>query len=141
MKYNLIALACAILLAAGLSLTVTAGPTEPDTDSDGVVDQHDNCPTQANAAQQDADLDGYGQICDANYDNIGKVTATDFATFKASYGLKSGAPGYDDQTNHDCIGKVTATDFATFKSMYGLKQGPGADCATGAKGVCSGSGC
>ena len=35
-----------------------------DTDSDGVLDQCDNCPTVNNASQDDADTDGSGDACD-----------------------------------------------------------------------------
>ena len=36
-----------------------------DTDEDGVVDSLDNCPTTCNPLQLDADLDGLGDLCDA----------------------------------------------------------------------------
>ena len=36
----------------------------PDTDSDGVPDYGDNCPNDANPAQQDSDNDGIGDVCD-----------------------------------------------------------------------------
>ena len=137
MKYNLIALACAVLLAAGLSLTVVAGPTEPDTDSDGIPDMHDNCDVIANANQADADQDGYGQVCDNDLDNDGKVILTDFVTFKATY--LAVAPTYDEQADFDCDGKVILTDFVTFKSTYlGLPGTSGQTCA-GPKGGCPGN--
>lgn len=37
-----------------------------DVDGDGVPDTTDNCPTVANAGQQDADGDGVGNACDAD---------------------------------------------------------------------------
>lgn len=36
----------------------------PDTDSDGVPDADDNCPTVTNADQTDVDRDGKGDLCD-----------------------------------------------------------------------------
>ncbi|WP_290580468.1 thrombospondin type 3 repeat-containing protein [Ketobacter sp.] len=38
--------------------------TEPDSDSDGVVDTEDNCPLDANADQADTDGNGVGDACD-----------------------------------------------------------------------------
>ncbi|MBI4578853.1 MAG: thrombospondin type 3 repeat-containing protein, partial [Planctomycetes bacterium] len=35
-----------------------------DTDNDGVLDNVDNCPSNANADQADADNDGVGDVCD-----------------------------------------------------------------------------
>lgn len=36
----------------------------PDSDSDGVPDTYDNCPTAANSDQADIDGDGIGDVCD-----------------------------------------------------------------------------
>jgi hypothetical protein len=36
----------------------------PDTDDDGVSDDSDNCPNDANPGQEDADADGVGDVCD-----------------------------------------------------------------------------
>jgi hypothetical protein len=39
-------------------------PPPPDSDGDGVRDNQDNCPSDANAGQEDADSDGEGDACD-----------------------------------------------------------------------------
>jgi len=137
MKPSLILLACAILLAASLSLTVVAGPIGDEFDGDGVADMHDNCMFIANADQADADQDGYGQLCDGDFNNDGKVQLEDFVTFKATY-LKN-APSYDEQADFNCDGKVQLTDFVTFKSMYlGVPGASGQMCA-GVKTACPGN--
>ena len=48
-----------------------------DTDSDGVTDVTDNCPTDANADQADIDGDSVGNVCDADIDNDGVLNASD----------------------------------------------------------------
>ena len=42
-----------------------AGTPLPDTDEDGICDAEDNCPDNANPGQEDADVDGIGDVCDA----------------------------------------------------------------------------
>ena len=39
-------------------------PYEPDRDGDGWYDYDDNCPSTYNPGQEDADLDGTGDVCD-----------------------------------------------------------------------------
>lgn len=48
-----------------------------DTDGDGVVDDEDNCPADANASQVDTDLDGEGDACDLDDDGDGVVDVDD----------------------------------------------------------------
>lgn len=45
-------------------LVAMKGGDGPDTDGDGLVDSVDNCPTLANADQEDLDLDDLGDACD-----------------------------------------------------------------------------
>jgi hypothetical protein len=47
---------------------------QPDADNDGVPDANDNCPDNANANQQDRDLDGIGDVCDPNPDEPPQTT-------------------------------------------------------------------
>ena len=45
---------------------------QADTDSDGLGDACDNCPSDSNEDQLDTDLDGVGDQCDDDDDNDGK---------------------------------------------------------------------
>ncbi len=68
--------------AVGLEPTVDL----PDVDLDGLVDLVDNCPRDANATQADADRDGYGDRCDPDLDNDGKVSEADVRHVESCYG-------------------------------------------------------
>jgi hypothetical protein len=48
---------------AGLAYTFDLG-CDPDDDDDGIVDDADNCPWDANPLQEDTDTDGLGDLCD-----------------------------------------------------------------------------
>ena len=74
---NLTVLGSAALLALAVSMSGFAG-LPPDTDGDGTPDAQDNCVDLANGpdftengclAQDDADLDGYGNTCDTDANN------------------------------------------------------------------------
>lgn len=64
---------------AGNIGTVTVGDPDPcaalggDTDSDGVCDANDNCPSDANEDQADADGDLIGDVCEADTDGDGTI--------------------------------------------------------------------
>jgi hypothetical protein len=59
-------------------------PVEEDSDNDGIVDSEDNCPTDANADQADADADGIGDVCD-DTDNTPKTDRQLYEEYQADY--------------------------------------------------------
>jgi hypothetical protein len=101
--------------------------TSSDLDSDGVSDADDNCLDLANASQCDSDLDGFGNLCDADYDNDGTTGIPDFNTFRANMGLA--VPPGDPDTDHNCDGTVGVPDFNVMRTLFGGSSGPsGLEC-------------
>jgi hypothetical protein len=93
-----------------------------DSDYDGIQDTLDNCSIDVNTAQDDTDADGYGNICDADYDNSGTVGFPDFGQFVGAFA------GTDTEKCHyepipGCI--VGFPDFGAFVAMFGSSPGPG----------------
>ncbi|HXK25707.1 MAG TPA: thrombospondin type 3 repeat-containing protein [Myxococcota bacterium] len=110
MKTGLMAGGIALLATLGLSFAAFAGPSV-DTDGDGVYDVLDNCVNVPNAAPQDCDTDndGYGNMCDGDFDQ-------DYFIFPSDYTIWLGdaAGGYDTSgtgTDMDCDGFVFPSDY------------------------------
>jgi len=99
-----------------------------DTDNDLVPDQFDNCRLVANGPNQttnqiDSDIDGYGNRCDADYDQNCSTTAGDFGTFLASFGLNDCG-----ERDHDGNCLISAADFGVFLAKFsgvGIANAPG----------------
>ena len=91
-----------------------------DTDADGVPDLTDNCTLAPNPAQTDTDGDGYGNACDADFNNDGVVTAADYLLLRAK--LNSADPLFD--LNGD--GRVTAADYLLLRGYLNKPPGPSA---------------
>jgi hypothetical protein len=119
--HSAIARLVSIWLAACL---VAASASATDTDDDGIVDGQDNCSQLSNVAQCDADEDGYGNACDADFDQNEVVTASDIAThlFPAvGTGVDTG-----NGTDMDCDGEVDVRDFGAFAiPQYSILGHPG----------------
>ncbi len=114
-----------VLLAAGFILMPSVAQVF-DGDGDGVRDSADNCVDVANADQADADLDGHGDACDADYNNDGLVAPDDF------FGVLRPCLGLDVATNPQCAvadgngdGVVAPNDFfGFFRPALGGPPGP-----------------
>jgi hypothetical protein len=147
MTRNLLAIGCAVLLAAGLSFGTFAG-VAPDFDTDGVPDDWDNCWTVPNGPlavtggclQTDTDLDGYGNECDHDYDQDKFVGGTDFFYLSARFGTTPPSPTWDQNVDSDCDDFIGGTDFFSLSGAFGDPIGPsGLACAdpTGATAPCT----
>jgi len=127
MKVSALAMMVSFLLVAGLPLGALAGTAPTDMDNDGIVDSLDNCVLVPNAGAGfcDTDQDGYGNACDADFNNDGIVGGPDFATFGANF-TKTGA----NQADMNCDLVVGGPDFATFGANFTKAPGPsGLSCA------------
>jgi subtilisin family serine protease len=89
-----------------------------DSENDGVADTEDNCILNANSDQRDTDMDGYGNICDPDFDNNGVVQAADLAYLKSKFFTA------DEDADLDGNGVVQAADLAILKNMFFQSPGP-----------------
>lgn len=93
--------------------TIVGFAAECDADGDEVPDSLDNAPETANDNQVDADLDGYGNICDADFDNNGIVRIDDFNMMKSVWG------GSDNVIDMDSDGVIGIGDFNLLNGRWG----------------------
>jgi len=96
----------------------------PDTDGDTIPDYRDNCTLAANANQRDTNGDGYGNLCDADFNGSGTVNTLDLNILKAAYGTAVGNPLYNPDVDLNGDNKVNTLDLSRFKQLYGKPIGP-----------------
>ncbi len=115
-------LACGAILAGQLNITGTV----PDTDGDGVRDGADNCTLVSNPTQIDSNGDGYGNICDADINNSGLTTSSDFNLLRACINQAGYPTGSATCQASDMNGSglVTSTDFNLLRARINTAPGP-----------------
>ena len=119
------------LFAFGNAMSASAGAIT-DNDGDLVPDQFDNCRTHANGPNQttnqvDSDLDGYGNRCDADFNNDAATNVADFGTFLVTFGQPTLG-----QTDMNGDGICNVGDFGLFLVKF---SGAGAANQPGPSGL------
>jgi hypothetical protein len=125
MKIKFLAMASAVLLVVGFSLTVSAGSIV-DTDLDLIPDVFDNCSLAANGPndalnQTDDDLDGFGTACDCDFTQDLFVLGDDIVDLFANFN-SSTSPLHDI----DGDGFVLGSDVVLCFNQFNGPPGPGA---------------
>ncbi len=104
-----------------------------DADLDTIPDQFDNCRTVQNGPNQiwnqnDSDADGYGDRCDADYDQDGATAPSDFSRFLQCFGttwltiyppLPNQPAPFCAVTDYDRDSATTPLDLTFFLSRFG----------------------
>jgi hypothetical protein len=112
----------------------------PDTDGDCVPDSMDDCSEVPDPEQIDADGDGYGNACDADYDNNGAIGASDFNRMRLGFGRAESDPLYDPSLDSQGDGIVGASDWNLLRSRIGSQQiGPSGRACAGTPEALSGA--
>ncbi len=103
---------------------------EPDQDGDLVIDAEDNCLTDSNPDQRDVDQDGFGSVCDCDFNNDGGCGQPDYSVLLACFGQSTGAgtgPPDDptcEESDMNGDGEVGQPDYSLFLSRFGGPPGP-----------------
>ncbi len=107
-----------------------AGGGAAEDDFDGVADAQDNCLIAANASQLDTNADGYGNICDADWNspNDGVVGGPDLLEIGRCFGMASDPSCADVDCNGDAV--TGGPELLCFGAAFGEAPGPsGLACA------------
>ena len=86
-----------------------------DTQTTSIIASIFAIPTQI-----DTDADGYGNICDADFNNDAIVNGDDLAQFRSFFGSRN--TGSVADLNGDDF--VNTSDLAIFRRLFGRKPGP-----------------
>ena len=89
-----------------------------DTDNDGVRDNLDNCIDVPNPDQADTDGDGYGDVCDGDFNGDLTVNLSDYSVFRSKFGTE------DPDADFNGDGTVNLSDYSIFRSSFERHQDP-----------------
>ena len=106
-------------LSDSASFVLTVNPVIViDTDNDGIEDSADNCVTVANADQRDTNGDGYGNVCDADFNDDCVINVIDLGIMRTVFFTGDG----DADLNGD--GVVNVLDLGLLRTQFFGAPGP-----------------
>lgn len=114
--------ASAPMIVGSFTFELISVVASPDTDGDGVDDDLDNCTIVSNPDQRDTDNDGYGNFCDADFNNNGIANFLDLSSLAALFGTV-GSDLVQDMNGDDV---VNFFDIQLYSLYFGLPPGPSA---------------
>jgi hypothetical protein len=101
-----------------------------DADGDGLCDDGDNCLDAANPSQIDSNRDGFGNACDADYDDDGVVGTPDQLVFAGAFGAREGEAAFRAEADANDDAVIGIPDFLLLGAHFGGPPGPsGLSCA------------
>ena len=109
-------------LVTGLILAREAHAQCTDSDGDGVCDVSDNCLGFPNPFQDDTDFDHCGNLCDADYNDSGRVGMADFNEFRTAFLMTGDEEKCHVEPIFGCT--VGFPDFTIFASLFHGIPGP-----------------
>lgn len=99
-------------------LLVLADVGVPDVDGDGVEDGLDNCTLVPNGDQTDIDGDGFGNLCDADYNNDCQVDFVDLGRLRLAFF------GSDPVVDLNSDGVINVVDLGLIRNLFFEAPGP-----------------
>jgi hypothetical protein len=96
----------------------------PDEDADGVADAVDNCLERPNSDQRDTNSDGFGNACDADFNNDNIVNFLDLSQLRAEFFSDDADPDVD----LDGDGQVAHSDLGRLRQLFFKPPGPVGPC-------------